>query len=623
MATMIPKVLPNQAESNIPQSEREIFEKIRTGPNTKGWVVLHSVTVPNHKRNSYPREVDFLIMKPRGGVVCLEVKGDSYEVREGNWFRKSELENAQRDMREPGHENQSPLAQARDTMFSLKNFLSIKSSENKNFQDVKKNINKMHITCAVAFTSAGWPGGVEKPADCEVYDRKICDDPAELCRALNNLLEPTGNRVGPSIDTIDFIREKLRPENFLMEDYTWINTLDGSLKELVELTEKQTSVLRLTRHNPRVLLEGGAGTGKTVLAIKLAKERAYSGSNVLLVCPRGKLAHHLDKEIGGFKSNVTARSARRFMRELVKKSKNEHLIRQVEAASYYQVGEPEMVFLAKQRKIVADAALEAAGRSGPQFDYLIIDELQWFKGSAGIEVLPVLNEVLSGGLANGHWTMFADFANQSVFGAEESPIELLEMFDSTWSKDQLEENCRNTGNIFQLMEKFDAPDSPYKNITRAGASEGLPVRYRTFANDGELKDLLLEEITRLHNAGTKLEQIIVLLFDTRYNTSDANLSFSSIGQWKLSDVSRDNDLHGDGDITLCVSRNFSGLERDVVIFVAYGSALRNLDEPDASEWFRQNLYIGLSRPKGELIILADKSLSSTKFSTPLGITSSP
>ena len=79
MATMNPETFPIRAGTDAPYSEQQIFNKLKHGPGTSGWVVIHSlgVSVPENKN---PREIDFLIMVPGGGVICLEVKGDSYKM---------------------------------------------------------------------------------------------------------------------------------------------------------------------------------------------------------------------------------------------------------------------------------------------------------------------------------------------------------------------------------------------------------------------------------------------------------------------------------------------------------------------------------------------------------------
>lgn len=114
MAKMVPPVLPSHADGETPNSERRIFNLLQTGPFTGEWWVLPGVKVPGVRRYSNPREIDFLIMVPGGGVVCLEVKGDSYTVRDGQWYRASG-----RGMPEP----ESPDKQAEHAMDALKNHL--------------------------------------------------------------------------------------------------------------------------------------------------------------------------------------------------------------------------------------------------------------------------------------------------------------------------------------------------------------------------------------------------------------------------------------------------------------------------------------------------------------------
>jgi superfamily I DNA and RNA helicase len=66
---------------------------------------------------------------------------------------------------------------------------------------------------------------------------------------------------------------------------------------IINLTEQQAKVLNFARGNPRILLKGGAGTGKTFLAIEQARIKASEGLSVLIVCFNRLLADFLKKEI--------------------------------------------------------------------------------------------------------------------------------------------------------------------------------------------------------------------------------------------------------------------------------------------------------------------------------------
>lgn len=69
--------------------------------------------------------------------------------------------------------------------------------------------------------------------------------------------------------------------------------LDNTLAELQQATEQQIAILRMLRTQPRLLVEGCAGSGKTLLAICLAREHAALGKSVLLTCFNRNLADYL------------------------------------------------------------------------------------------------------------------------------------------------------------------------------------------------------------------------------------------------------------------------------------------------------------------------------------------
>ena len=82
MARMIPPVIGDHVVS---EGERLIFDALRTGAAAADWVVLHSLDVADH-RAQVSGEIDFVVIVPRLGVVCLEVKASrSLEIRDGRW----------------------------------------------------------------------------------------------------------------------------------------------------------------------------------------------------------------------------------------------------------------------------------------------------------------------------------------------------------------------------------------------------------------------------------------------------------------------------------------------------------------------------------------------------------
>jgi hypothetical protein len=68
--------------------------------------------------------------------------------------------------------------------------------------------------------------------------------------------------------------------------------------ELVELTEAQYAVLDQLDGNRRMCVLGGAGTGKTLLAMEHGRRLAAQGHRVLLTCFNAPLGGHIRSELG-------------------------------------------------------------------------------------------------------------------------------------------------------------------------------------------------------------------------------------------------------------------------------------------------------------------------------------
>ena len=64
-------------------------------------------------------------------------------------------------------------------------------------------------------------------------------------------------------------------------------------QERIQLDEKQLELLDTIGENDRVLVQGGAGTGKTILARESARRQAAAGQKVLMLCFTDALAEWL------------------------------------------------------------------------------------------------------------------------------------------------------------------------------------------------------------------------------------------------------------------------------------------------------------------------------------------
>lgn len=77
-------------------------------------------------------------------------------------------------------------------------------------------------------------------------------------------------------------------------------------QKIFKLTEEQCSLLDFLGDRKKVLVKGCAGTGKTVLALKKARELAQDGKKVLLLCYNVPLGGHLVKSLKDARGDITA-----------------------------------------------------------------------------------------------------------------------------------------------------------------------------------------------------------------------------------------------------------------------------------------------------------------------------
>lgn len=587
----------------------------------KGWMIMHSVRVPV-AGNPYPREVDFAICIPDCGVICLEVKGGTYRVteKERQWV-----------IAKSGEPIESPFGQAHEAMMAFKNCVAGKFPKDRNLVDLP-------LIDAVAFAYSKWPERVRRPPAKRFYDSTIVQDPAKLVSKLEELATTLGRRSGPkpTAQTLSKLMSLFFPKVDMETALTSGPDLDRIEWELVELTQHQSRNLLLAQNsdgeiaNPRVLFTGPAGTGKTVLAMKLARLRHEAGDRVAVVCHSAMLGQWLRSRLApditavGNIMDVLGRAAGAPPDTLDGVSRQ--LIGAIDTAGGST---------AALSKLMEEYGLEWVAQletDGQKFDYLIVDELQLFRDGQKLELL---NLALEGGLAGGNWSMFGDFAFQDVVATNarffqvrdsEEPdkffsIDPLEQLGQLCNSDNpsaawtdaipLEENCRNTRAIGKAVDRMLGAD--LVKIHPSGV-EGSDVVYRYF--DGDVGDeVLSEELTTLKSLDIAPHRVTLVY--TMDSPLPPRIHGRRLGPWRLWDPFDPKVLRrapSDGQtVEICASVPFAGMEQDVVVVMCTG----NNDTETAPEIFEEakklfnhEMYLCMTRAKGALVVVAHESMRS-------------
>ncbi|MBI5487052.1 MAG: AAA family ATPase [Deltaproteobacteria bacterium] len=337
-----PREKPRPTES---RGEVLVWEALRRGLPA-GWYAWHSVRV----RLGPGRETegDFVIVAPDRGLLVLEVKGGRIEVRDGRFFQNS------RELDPP------PRAQA----------LSI----------VRALIDRLHAEAcgppafgvATLFPETAFDAG---PTQDDVAQLVLGEqDLPWLEKALPAILEracpPPREPRGPWIERLHRLWcERWTPKLALGHRAA----LDAERR--VRLDEQQLAVLDSLTDNASLLVEGGAGTGKTLLAREAALRFAAEGKRVLLVCFTAALAHWLREQTKA--SGLAVDSVRGLAIDLFKQAG-------LDAGDFHAPGFWEDVPLR--------AASDALPKVGQPFDVIVVDEAQDFSENDWMLILELAGQ---------------------------------------------------------------------------------------------------------------------------------------------------------------------------------------------------------------------------------------
>jgi hypothetical protein len=525
-------------------------------------VVLHSVAWISKPGGQGPRdgELDLLICHPRHGVLVVEVKGGRIDLDYGATRWTSADHNG------VTHAIKNPFQQAKRGKYGVLE----KLKENPAWQRLR--IGRFTLGHAAFFPDvhdcarlAGPDAPLEIIGDhCDMERLAAWTERAFSYWREENRSEGRGDEIGPR--GVEIIRQ-------IFARVVWARPLlSARLKdeesERIELTERQAAVLDFLGRQRRVMIAGGAGTGKTVIAREKAVRLADEGLRTLLVCYNRGLADYLREQSVGV-SNLDIASFHQVCHRWIERAKNE-LGRELvaEVRRDYPRGS-----LYDQLQPIALAM--AVDLRGPAYDAIIVDEDQDFGDEFWLPIEMLLSKPDESILY-----IFLD-ENQDIYRRSAAiPVKGEPIV--------LDRNCRNTARIHAAAYRY------YKGTAiEAPTISGLEVEFVTAVGIAAQTRAISTLITRLvAKEGVPPHEIAVLLCDaTDRDTRERALVASSIPRGaKFGRL----EANAPGTITVDSVARFKGLERTVVILWALESCSRIRN--------RETLYVGLSRAKSLLYL---------------------
>jgi hypothetical protein len=257
-------------------------------------------------------------------------------------------------------------------------------------------------------------------------------------------------------------------------------------EQLIQVTQEQCEVLADVEVNPRMIIHGSAGTGKTVLAQTFAKRLAAQGQKVLLLFYNKGIAstvrYAFDRDAPVQVSTFSS-LAKRLVQDIDPGWWDAHTVRNDD---FWRLELPSRL-------------LDIPPAQLPTFDAVIVDEGQDFK--------PEWYEFLQRLLASGdhtHFTVFLDehqdiFHHWKNFPCSPAP-----------AKKVLTKNCRNTRAIVNYLNQTYPTGMTHFD----GSPVGTPVITRSTKNDVDEQTQIVRDVKQLTSADKLPPGSIVILLNS-------------------------------------------------------------------------------------------------------------
>jgi hypothetical protein len=494
-------------------------------------------------------EIDLLLIDPEGGIVVVEVKGGRirYDAKQAAW-RNADAAGATviRD----------PVEQAKRARSMVRRLLE------------KHGVDPQALPLRWAFAAPDCR--LEAPGGGVIDQHQLWDDRAadQLARLhAMTVGQVAANERAPGTRT-DHIVNVLRGRSVEGRS-TLAAQLTTHADEVEALTESHRNVRNRLTTERRVLVHGGAGTGKTGLALSIAADHAMLGSRVLLTAWNIALGDHLRDGLRDLLVRADSPLADEVGTDPEGRIVVQDLGTLVRANARDEDGRP--LVEPSDRTSLSDWYYHelplhlTPALTGGEFDVVVIDEAQDLREDWALAVTGLAKR-------DGRVYAFQD-DQQDLFRADAALPDLLDVHH------ELRENFRNTPQIAEFAARFG--DVELDCI----APDGPPVRFVECAREDVIAETRAVADRLQREESVRDEQLAVLwLYHNPFQNRTAEVV----------------DAYRAGRRVETNAATFKGLERPVVVL---GLDLREREDLEA---LKRNLYTAATRASALLVVVSPR-----------------
>jgi len=522
------ELIPCEISKDAPRAEKEVFRMIRDDERTRDWIVFYSLRIEKHI-SQHVGEADFVIIAPNLGCFVLEVKGGEISVEDGVWYST--------DFNKEKHMIHDPFKQVDKNRWSIMEYLEA------------WGVSDLFFGTGVVFPETRFARESVSYVSEQIFDDRNNHDFFDYIRNLSKYYME--REIGqdrkqrfklPSHNVVEGIRRALN-DNY--RSFTPLRVKSEiNYDKLVECTAEQFDVLEELRRADCAIIHGPAGTGKTFLAVEMAKRKAVIKNNkVALITYNLLLTDYLKLQVMDY-TNIDVFSISDHFEKI--------------CDDYGLISESDRSDKSKfYNVILPKLALKALAIGPIQYDVIIVDEAQDYSAN----YLLVVSQMLKGNIAKGCVYFFGDFIYQGVYDTSVYQQEFLCYIQAMGGNPVEFEVKMNVRNSLTVQKELDRISGT--NTSSIHSSEGKDTDdeiYYLYENEEDEK----KQVIKLLNILIKNEKCdpskITILGRRHFDESIA-------GQIKEYEIKEYSVMEPSDSITFCSIRRFKGLENDFIIVV--------------------------------------------------------